>query len=405
MSNLQKKVSAYTEPQKVQALGLYPYFRVLSSDQDTEVIINGKKVLMFGSNSYMGLTNHPKIKEAAKKAVDKYGSGCAGSRFLNGTIDLHIELEDALAKFVRKEGALVYSTGFQVNLGVPSCLLGRHDYIIIDECVHASLIEGCRLAFAKILKYAHNDMADLEAVLKDLPADKIKMIITDGVFSMEGDIAKLPDICKLGEKYGATVYVDDAHSIGVLGKTGAGTAEHFGLTDKVELIMGTFSKSLASLGGFIAGSKEVINFLKHHSRTLIFSASIPPASAASALAALEIIKAEPQRLKKLWDNTHYSMKCLREAGFDIGHTETPVIPIYIRDDLKTFTFTRDLMEEGVFVNPIVTPAVKSTDTLVRFSLMATHSQKQIDFAIDKIKKVAKKLDILSPAEVQNNHRK
>jgi len=431
MRILQRKASHFTEPQRVEKMGIYPFFRMIESDQDTVVTINGKKVLMFGSNSYMGLTNHPKIKEASKKAIDKYGSGCAGSRFLNGTLDIHIELENKLAEFVQKDATLVYSTGFQVNIGVIPTITGRNDYILIDEMDHASIIEGTRLAFAKVMKYRHNDMVSLERLLKKCEPNRIKLIVVDGVFSMDGDIVDLPGIVKLAEKYEATVMVDDAHAIGVIGEHGSGTASHFGLTDKVDLIMGTFSKSLASLGGFIASdfetinyikhhsrslmfsasitpaSKslaslggfiasdfETINYIKHHSRSLMFSASITPASAAAVIAALEIIKNEPERMEKLWEITHYAIDNFRRLGFDIGQTQTPIIPLYVRDNIKTLKLVRMLMDEGVFVNPVVSPAVSKDDTLIRFSLMATHTKEQIDIALEKISRLSKKLDII-----------
>ncbi len=386
-------MQAYDTPQKVMDLGLYPYFRTIESEQDTVVKINGKDVLMFGSNSYLGLTIHPKLKEATKQAVDKYGSGCAGSRFLNGTLDLHLELERRLAEFVGMEGALVFSTGYQVNLGVVSSLLGRHDYLILDEYDHACIIDGARLSFAKVLKYRHNDMESLEKVLKKCEPDKIKLIVTDGVFSMEGDICKLPEMSALAKQYDANIMIDDAHSLGVLGKNGRGTADHFGMTEDVDLIMGTFSKSLASIGGFIAADKYTINYLKHNARSLIFSASIAPANAASVLAALDLMQEEPERIAKLWDNTHYALKLLKEAGFETGHTETPIIPVYVRDDFKTFTLTKRLLEEGVFVNPVVSPAVPSSSSLIRYSLMATHSFGQIEESIHKIKTIAKEIGI------------
>ena len=399
MNLLKQKMKAYDIPQKIMEMGLYPYFRMIESEQDTVVKINGKDVMMFGSNSYLGLTNHPKLKEAAKAAVDKYGSGCAGSRFLNGTLDLHIELENALASYVGKEGALVFSTGFQVNLGVISSIPGRHDYIILDDLDHACILDGARLSFARTLKYEHNNMQDLERILSKTDPDKIKLIAIDGVFSMEGDIAKLPEIVALAEKYNANIMVDDAHGLGILGPMGSGTAAHFGLTDKVDLIMGTFSKSLATIGGFIAADNDTINYLKHNARSLIFSASIAPANAAAVLAALEVIKEEPERITKLWDNTHRALKLIKDAGFDTGHTETPIIPIYIRDDYKTFQLTKMLQDDGVFVNPVVSPAVASTSSLIRFSLMATHSFDQIDQAIEKLVKISKKLDILESSKV------
>nr|HPK11019.1 aminotransferase class I/II-fold pyridoxal phosphate-dependent enzyme [Saprospiraceae bacterium] len=333
-------------------------------------------------------------KEASKAAIDKYGSGCAGSRFLNGTLDLHLELERKLADYVGKEETLVFSTGFQVNLGTISSLPGRNDYVILDELDHACIIDGSRLSFAKVQKYKHNDMDSLEKILSKCESDKIKLIVIDGVFSMEGDLAKLPEIVKLAEKYNGNVMVDDAHGLGVMGPLGAGTSAHFGLTDKVDLIMGTFSKSLASIGGFIAADSDTINYLKHNARSLIFSASIAPANAASVIAAVDLIKSEPERIEKLWDNTHYAKKMLEDAGFDLGHTETPIIPIYIRDDFKTFSLTKQLLEAGVFVNPVVSPAVASTSSLIRFSLMATHEKVQIEEAIDKITKLSKELGIL-----------
>lgn len=394
MRLLQRKTAHYTEPQKVEKMGLYPFFRVIESDQDTVVTIKGKKVLMFGSNSYMGLTNHPKIKAASIKAIEKYGTGCAGSRFLNGTLDIHIELENKLAEFVGKDAALCFSTGFQVNLGVIPTVTSRNDYILIDELNHASIIEATRLSFAKVLKFRHNDMHSLERLLKQCEPGRIKLIVVDGIFSMDGDIANLPQISRLAEKYEATVMVDDAHAIGVIGKHGSGTASHFGLTDKIDLIMGTFSKSLAALGGFIAGDFETINYIKHHSRTLIFSASITPASAAAVLAALEIIKSEPERIKHLWDITHYAIDHFKQSGFDIGNTVTPIIPLYIRDNFKTLKLTRMLMDDGVFVNPVVSPAVSKDSTLIRFSLMATHTQEQVDVALDRLKKAGKKLGII-----------
>ncbi len=390
MKLLQAKLSKYQEPQKAKAAGIYPYFRAISSEQDTEVIINGKKVLMFGSNSYMGLTNHPKIKEAAIEAIKKYGTGCAGSPFLNGTLDIHKQLEARLAEYVGKEDAMIYSTGFEVNLGVVSCLTGREDYVILDEQDHASIIEGRRLSFSTALKYKHNDMASLEEQLQKCKPDKVKLIVTDGVFSMEGDVAKLPQIVELAKKYDATVMVDEAHGIGVFGRQGRGTCDHFGVSKDVDLIMGTFSKSFASLGGFIACDKEITNYLRHHSRSYIFTASITPASTAAANAALDIMLSEPERQEHLWEITHYALDGFRNMGCEIGHTETPIIPLFIRDNYKTFEITRDLLEEGVFVNPVVSPAVAPTDTLIRFSLMATHTKDQVTIGLEKIQKVFRK---------------
>ncbi|MFP5039869.1 serine palmitoyltransferase [Parasediminibacterium sp. JCM 36343] len=397
---LHQRVSAFKDAEEVRSMGLYPYFRTIQSGQGTEVILNNKKVLMFGSNSYLGLTNHPKIIEAAKKATDKYGSGCAGSRFLNGTLDIHIELENRLAAYTGKEAAILFSTGFQANLGVLSCITGRTDYLILDESDHASIIDGSRLSFSRVLKYGHNNMADLEAKLANLPVDAMKLIAVDGIFSMEGDIVKLPEIIALADKYGANVMVDDAHSLGVIGDKGAGTASHFGLTDKVDVMMGTFSKSLASLGGFVSGDADVIDYLKHKARSLIFSASMTPAAVASVIAALDIIQSEPELIAKLWENTHYSMQMFQDYGFDTGETESPIIPVYVRDNYKTFLFTKKLQEEGVFVNPVVSPAVSSADSLIRFSLMATHTHSQIEEAIEKLNKVALKLDIKRQVQKQ-----
>jgi len=391
---LHKKVTHDKRAEHVKRLGLYPYFRVIESDQDSVVTINGKRVLMFGSNSYLGLTNHPEIKKASIEAINKYGCGCAGSRFLNGTLDIHIELEEALADFVGKEAALVFSTGFQVNFGVIPALVGRNDYLILDELNHASIIEGARLSFGKSIKYLHNDMASLEKALQSCNPDKFKLIVTEGVFSMDGDIAKLDEIVHLANKYAACVMVDDAHSLGVLGEFGKGASAHYNVSDKTHLVMGTFSKSLASIGGFIAADKSTIEYLKHHARSLMFSASISPAATASALAALNVMKREPERIEQLWNNTHFALAELKCLGFDTGAACTPIIPIYVRDDLKTFQLSKILLDEGVFVNPVTSPAVSKDDTLIRFSLMATHTKEQIEMAIEKIYSAAKKLNIL-----------
>jgi len=394
MSLLSNVLGQYDAPQKAIELGFYPYFRPIESDQDTIVTINGKPVLMFGSNSYLGLTNHPKLKEASIKAIEKYGTGCAGSRFLNGTLDIHIELEERLAKLVHKESALVYATGFSVNSGVVPCITGREDYLIFDEYDHASIIEGKRLTFSKQLKFRHNDMESLEKVLKKCAPDKLKVIVIDGVFSMEGDVAKLLEIVALSKKYNASIYVDEAHSLGVFGETGAGICEHFGLSNDVDLIMGTFSKSLGSIGGFIASDEKIINFLKHNSRTLIFSASITPASTGCVLAALNVMAEETWRKDALWANTNRAKEGFLKAGFEIGPTQSPIIPLFVRDNTKTFVLTRNLMDEGVFVNPVVSPAVPSEDSLIRYSLMATHTFDQIDESIFKITKAAKALGII-----------
>jgi len=394
MNLLQEKLSKYTAPQEAKAAGVYPYFRAISSEQDPEVIINGKKVLMFGSNCYTGLVNDPRIKEAAIEATRKYGTGCAGSPFLNGTLDLHKELEAKLAEYTGKEDVMIYSTGFEVNLGVVSSLTGREDYILWDEQDHASIIEGHRLAFSQKLKYKHNDMESLEKQLRKCDPDKVKLIVSDSVFSMEGDVADVKNIVRLAKQYNASVMIDEAHGIGVFGPGGRGVCHHYGVADDVDLIMGTFSKSFASLGGFIATNKEITNFLRHHSRSYIFTASITPASTAAALKALEIMQNEPERQEQLWKLTNHALDGFRSAGFEIGNTSTPIIPLFIRDDFKTFAVTRDLLDEGIFVNPVVTPAVAPTDTLIRFSLMATHSMEQIDRALETIERVFRKYDIL-----------
>lgn len=394
MGLLQEKLAKYDLPQQIKAQGVYPYFRCIESEQNTEVTMSGNKVLMFGSNSYLGLTNHPKVIEAAVEATRKYGTGCAGSRFLNGTLDLHLELEKELAEFVGKEDAIIYSTGFQVNLGVVSCVTGREDYVICDELDHASIIEGRRLSFSTALKFKHNNMESLEKELQKCRPEAVKLIVVDGVFSMEGDIANLPEIVRLSKKYNANIMVDEAHGLGVLGKQGRGTCDHFGVTKDVDLIMGTFSKSLAAIGGFIAADESIINYLRHNSRSYIFSASNTPAATAAARAALQIMKNEPERIERLWEMTNYSLKCFRNFGFEIGHTSTPIIPLYVRDMEKTFMVTKMLFDEGVFVNPVVPPGCAPNDTLIRFSLMATHTKEQIDFAIEKLVKCFKALDIL-----------
>ncbi len=388
------KVRDFKSAAQVRALGLYPYFRTISSAQDTEVIIEGKKVLMLGSNSYLGLTNHPKIKEAARAAVEKYGTGCAGSRFLNGSLDIHLELEAALARLINKEAVLLYSTGFQVNLGVISALVCKGDYVIGDKSNHASIVEGCLLSQGKFLRFAHKDMAALENRLQSVEPGVGKLVVVDGVFSMEGDIIQLPELCRVAGRYGAAVMVDDAHAIGVLGKNGAGTCNHFGLTDHVQLIMGTFSKSLASLGGFIGSDAGTIDYLRHHSRPLIFSASMSPANAAAVLAALDIMTHEPERIAQLWRNTDRMKQGLIHLGFDLGASQTPILPLYCRDLMAAFTLCKRLQEEGVFVNPVVSPAVAPGHELIRISLMATHTDKQIDFALDKLSKVGKELDLI-----------
>ncbi len=394
MGLLQERLKKYDLPQQYMAKGVYPYFREIDGKQDTEVNIGGHKVLMFGSNAYTGLTSDPRVIAAGIKALEKYGSGCAGSRFLNGTLDLHVQLEKELAEFEGKDEALCFSTGFSVNSGVVSCLTGRDDYVICDDRDHASIVDGRRLSFSTCLKYKHNDMEDLEKQLKKCRPEAVKLIVVDGVFSMEGDLANLPEIIRLKHKYNATVMVDEAHGLGVFGKQGRGVCDHFGLRDEVDLIMGTFSKSLASIGGFIASDKYIINWLRHNARTYIFSASDTPAATACAMEALHIIQNEPERIEHLWDVTNYALKLFRENGFEIGATESPIIPLYVRDVDKTFLVTRRAFEEGVFINPVIPPACAPQDTLVRFALMATHTKEQVKTAVDKLLKVFKELEII-----------
>ena len=394
MGQLQERYKKYREPQKFIEAGIYPYFRAITSKQGTEVEMDGHKVLMFGSNAYTGLTGDPRIIEAAKQALDKYGSGCAGSRFLNGTLDLHVQLEKELAEFVRKDDTLCFSTGFSVNQGVLAMVVGRGDYIICDDRDHASIVDGRRLSFAKQLHYKHNDMEDLESILKTLPEDAVKLIVVDGVFSMEGDLAKLPEIVKLKHKYNCSVMVDEAHGIGVFGKQGRGVCDHFGLTDDVDLIMGTFSKSLASIGGFIASDADTINFLRHTCRSYIFSASNTPAATAAALEALHILENEPERIDNLWKVTRYALNRFREEGFEIGETESPIIPLYVHDVDKTFLVTKLAFDAGVFINPVIPPACAPQDTLVRLALMATHTEEQVERGVQILKKIFKELDII-----------
>ncbi len=394
MGDIFAKCYAFKDPDVVRSLGVYPYFRPIATQQGPVVKIGDRELIMLGSNSYLGLTDDPRVKEAAKRAIDRYGTGCAGSRFLNGTLDLHIQLEEELADFLGKEAVLLYSTGFQTNLGIISTLVDRDDYVIIDKSDHASIVEGCRLSYGEVKRFRHNDVEHLEKVLSRLEPEAGKLIVVDGVYSMEGDIAPVPEIVKLAKKYGARFMIDDAHGLGVLGETGAGTAEHFGMTDEVDIIMGTFSKSLASLGGFVASSREVIEYLKHRSRPLIFSASISPPNAAAALEALRILRSEPERREALWENTRRLQKGLRELGFDIGNTQTPVIPVYIGDDIKTFQICMALHEEGVFVNPVVSPGVPPGKALLRLSVMATHRPEHIDTALEKLEKVGKRFGII-----------
>jgi 8-amino-7-oxononanoate synthase len=394
MGLLQERLAQYTLPQELMAQGMYPYFREIDGKQGTEVEMGGHHVLMFGSNAYTGLPGDERIIKAAKDALDKYGSGCAGSRFLNGTLDLHVVLEKEIAKFMGKDEALCFSTGFTVNSGVIACLCGRNDYIICDDRDHASIIDGRRLSMAKQLKFKHNDMADLEKQLQRCEPDAVKLIIVDGVFSMEGDLCNLPEIVRLKKKYNATIMVDEAHGVGVFGRDGRGVCDHFGLTDEVDLIMGTFSKSLASIGGFITADSTIINWIRHTCRTYIFSASNTPAATAAALEALHIIQAEPERIAALWDVTNYALVKFREAGFEIGDTESPIIPLYVRDPEKTFAATMMAFEEGVIINPVIPPACAPQDTLVRVALMATHTKEQVDLAVEKLSKVFRELGVI-----------
>lgn len=388
-----EKCRMFTTAREVIAAGMYPYFHVMESEQCPEVIVDGKKMIMLGSNNYLGLTNHPKVKEAAIEAVKKYGSGCAGTRLLNGNLDIHMKLEEKLASFFRKEAALTFSTGYQTNIGIITSLAGKHDVIIIDKLDHASIIDACRLSYAEVKKFKHSDMGNLEYVLKET-GNRGKLVVVDGVYSMEGDIAPLPDIVKLCRKYGARLMVDDAHGIGVLGKTGRGTVEHFGLEKEVDIIMGTYSKSLASIGGFVAASDEVIHYMKHTSRPLIFSASPPPASVASVIAALDIIEREPERRERLWHNTNKMLKALKQMGFDTGVAETPIIPLVMGEMDLTFLMWKTLFDEGVFVNPVVPPATTPGRCLIRTSYMATHTDDMLDRVLGVIEKTGKKLGLI-----------
>ena len=392
---LNKTCAKYTLADEVKAKGVYPYYRPISSGQDPLVTMaDGSKVLMFGSNSYLGLSDDPRLKEAAIEAIKKYGTSCSGSRFLNGTLDIHQELEEKLARFVGKQEAVTYSTGFQVNLGVVGCLGFRGGFIFLDSLDHACIIDGSRLSFSEVRKVRHNDMADLEKKLWLTPRSANKLIVVDGVYSMEGDLAPVPKLVELCEKYNASLMIDDAHGLGVVGENGSGTASHFGLTDKVDLIMGTFSKSFGSLGGFIAGDHEVINYLKHNSRTLIFSASMTPAAVAAASKALDIMIEEPERREHLWELTSHAQKAFKDAGFDIGHTQSPIIPLFVRDTIKAMTVVKLAYEAGVFITPVIAPAVPEKDVLIRFALMATHSIEQVDEAVEKLTAIFKQLEII-----------
>ena len=389
-----KKCYEFQEAEKARQLGYYPYFHPVSSAEDTEIIVDGKALVMLGSNNYLGLTTHPEVKKAAKEAVEVYGTGSCGSRFLNGTLDIHEELERELAEFVGKESALVFSTGYQTNLGIMSALLGRNDVVVLDKWDHASIVDGTRLGMAEVKRFKHNDMDHLKKVLDQIPKDKGILIVVDGVFSMEGDIANLPELVKIKKEYGARLMVDDAHSVGILGENGAGTAEHFGLTDEVDLIMCTFSKSFASLGGFVAGEAKVIDYIKHFARPMIFSAALPPAQAAAAKASLQIIKTDRKRKENLWENTRFWQEGLKKLGFDIGETQTPIVPVIIGDDMLTFAIWKKLMEYGVYTNPVITPAVPPGRQLLRTSIMATHTKEQLQRALDAFEKAGKELGVI-----------
>lgn len=393
--DLFEKCYKFTRADEAKAQGYYPYFKAIQSGAGSTVIIDGKKFIMIGSNNYLGLTQDPRVKQAAIDALDRFGSGCTGSRYLNGTLTLHEELEEKLANFVHKEAALVFSTGFQTNQGTISTVVSKDDLILSDRANHASIIDGCRLAFGKIVRYKHNDMRDLERQLNNHGNNTGgKLIVSDGVFSMEGEIVKLPELSKLAQKHHARVMIDDAHSFGVLGKTGRGTGEHFGMENEIDLIMGTFSKSFASIGGFIAGEKKVINYIKHHARAFIFSASMPPSAVATVSKAVDILISEPERLDQLWKNTHKMKKGFDEMGFNTGFSETPIIPIIIGDDMKTFYFWKLLFENGIFTNPVISPAVEAGHQLLRTSYMATHTDEELDHVLETFHKLAKQFGLI-----------
>jgi 8-amino-7-oxononanoate synthase len=389
-----QKCFDFKDAEFVRGLGLYPYFRMIASGQDPMVTMNGGSVIMLGSNNYLGLTNHPEIKAAAAVALAAYGTGTAGSRFLNGTLDIHVELEERLAAFMQREAALTFSTGFQVNLGVISSLVDRKDTVVLDNLDHACILDGARLSFGRVLKFLHNDMASLEERLRSIDRGRGSLIVVDGVFSMEGDLADLPGIVALAKRHGSRVMVDDAHGVGVMGDHGRGTAEHFGLEDEVDLVMGTFSKSLAAVGGFVAGDRPVIDWIKHHARSLIFSAAPPPASVASVIKALEVIEREPERRARLWENTRYMKRELENLGYDTGASQSPVIPLVVGEDMTAFRMTMRLQEEGVFVNPVITPAVPPDRAMIRTSYMATHTRDHLDRALAAIEKVGRELEVI-----------
>jgi len=390
-----QKCFDFKDADAVRDTGLYPYFRMIASGQDPVVTMDGQRVIMLGSNNYLGLTNHPEIKSAAAGALESYGTGTAGSRFLNGTLDIHVELEEKLAQFMRRDAALTFSTGYQVNLGVISGLIDRNDVVVLDNLDHACIIDGARLSFGRVLKYPHNDMDALEERLRSVDDDRSTMIVVDGVFSMEGDLADLPRIVELKKKFNARLMVDDAHGVGVMGEHGRGTMEHFGLEDEADLVMGTFSKSLAAVGGFVVGDSKVIDFIKHNARSLMFSASPPPASVASVIKAIEIIEREPERRQRLWEHTDYMKREFSTMGFDTGESESPVIPLVVGEDMTAFKMTFRLQEEGVFANPVVSPGVPEGRALMRTSYMATHTRDHLDRALDAFRKVGREMGIIA----------
>lgn len=393
MADLFQKAQNFTQAKEAMAMGVYPYFRALSDSEGTTAIFEGKEVVMIGSNNYLGLTTDPRVRQAAIDAVHRYGTSVTGSRFLNGTLELHLELDRRLAKFVGKEAAIVFPTGYQTNVGTISALVGKGDYVIIDKDAHACIVDGCMMSRGEMKRFRHSDISSLETVLSKLPADAGKLVIVDGVYSMGGDLAPLPEIVEICKRYGARIMVDDAHGVGVTGQ-GRGTAAHFGLTDEVDLIMGTFSKSFASVGGFIAGSADIVHYIQHHARALIFSAALPAPNAAAVLKALDIIETEPERVQKLWENAGYMRENLRALGFNVASSNTPIIPVLIRDDMRTVLAWRALIEAGVYTNPVVPPAVPPNHSLLRTSYMATHTREHLDRALASFKKVGEDLDLI-----------
>jgi len=389
-----EKCRQFTKAKEVQAAGMYPYFKPISDSEDTAVVIEGQKRIMLGSNNYLGLTHHPQVLDAAARALHRYGSGCTGSRFLNGTLDLHVQLERSIAEFLGKEDCLVFSTGYSANLGLISGLVGRGDLVYLDKLDHASIVDGAKMSYGETLRFNHGDLAGLDRKIEKTREGRPSMIVVDGVYSMEGDIANVPELVRIARKHGLALALDDAHSIGVLGPNGEGTAAHFGLTDEVDIIAGTFSKSLASIGGFVAASENVIHYLKHHSRPLIFTASLPPGNTAGVLAALEVMKTEPQRRTDLWANTHRLQEGMRSLGYNIGETETPIIPVLIGPMDTTFVFWRRLFDAGVFTNPVMPPAVPPSQCRLRTSVMATHTFDQIDFCLEQFGLIGKELGVI-----------